>query len=363
MISTSQDANPNYLAKIVELKALRKHDNADRLQVATVDFQDVITGQDAKIGDLYVFFPLECQINYEFLKETDSFSSQLLNKDTTVKGYFDKNGRVRAVKLRGQKSMGYLAPLSTVEAFVGESLIDYVGCEFDTVGKILLCKKYVIQAREPRALRMGQKPRISRLVEGQVRLHVDTEQLRRNAFLIKPEDHISISYKTHGTSFWVAHVLVKKKLNIFLKFLRKLLPIQETEYDYVYGSRRVVKNEFETAQKAHFYNYDLWEEAKNELREFLPKGYTIYGEILGYTKDGAPIQVGYDYGCTQGTKRIQVYRITVTNADGNVLDLSSHQIKEFCERFGLEYVHLFFSGKPRICSLRLIPKITGMRNL
>ena len=67
MIKISKDANPNYLAKIVEIKNIRKHENADRLQIVTVDFQDVIVGMDAKEGDVYCFFPLECAINLDFL--------------------------------------------------------------------------------------------------------------------------------------------------------------------------------------------------------------------------------------------------------------------------------------------------------
>lgn len=48
MISISKEANKNYLCKVVKLENLRKHSNADRLQVATIDFQDVIIGMDAK---------------------------------------------------------------------------------------------------------------------------------------------------------------------------------------------------------------------------------------------------------------------------------------------------------------------------
>lgn len=32
MLTTSKEANPNYLAKVVQLKNLQKHPNADRLQ-------------------------------------------------------------------------------------------------------------------------------------------------------------------------------------------------------------------------------------------------------------------------------------------------------------------------------------------
>lgn len=347
MISISKESNPNYLAKVVELKGLRQHPNADRLQVATIDFQYVITDLYAKDGDVYVYFPLESQINEVFLSATNAFRDSTLNFDKEAKGFFEKNGRVRAVKLRGQKSMGYIVPARVIEEFANVPLLDHVGEEFDTIGEYLLCKKFVLKTREAREARAGKKPRISRLVEGQVRLHVDTENFRKSAFEINPEDLITVTYKTHGTSWWVANVKVKKSLNFFMKLVSKILPLETTEYDYVYGSRKVVKNEYETAGKEHFYDSDIWGEIKDDVKDFIPKGYTLYGEALGYTKSGAEIQKGYDYSCEQGKRRLQVYRITSTNEDGIVHDLSSLQVKEFCERFGLEYVHVFYHGKAK----------------
>lgn len=346
-LSISKDANPNYLAKVVELTNLQKHPNADSLQVAIIDFQEVITGMDAKDGDVYVFFPLECQINEEFLRATNSFRDAALNIDPEQKGFFEKKGRVKPVRLRGQRSMGYIVPVSIVALWAGVDETEMVpGTEFDTIADKLMCKKYVVYTREPRPLRQGKQPkRISRLVDGQVRLHVDTENLRKNMFEIQPTDIITITYKTHGTSFWVSHVLTKRKLSLLDRVAKMLgASIIEQEYDYVYGSRKVVKNEYETAERNHFYGEDIWGSIASDLKDFIPKGYTFYGEALGYTKNGGWIQKNYDYGTKQGERRIQIYRITSTNADGIVHDLSSTQVKEMCERFGLEYVHAFYHG-------------------
>lgn len=348
VISISENANPNYLAKIVELKDLRKHANADRLQVATIDFQNVIVGMNAKDGDCYAFFPLECKINAKLLSFTNSFRHKELNKDPEVAGFFEDNCRVRAVRLRGEKSMGYLIPLSIIEDYAKVNLHSYIGEEFDTIGEEKVLEKYVVFRKEPRDSRQGKKPRISRLVEGQVHLHVDTENFRKSAFELNPMDWITVTYKTHGTSWWVAHVLTKSKLGVLPRILRFLgIPIKEMEYDYIYGSRKVVKNEFETQGKQDFYDEDIWGKIKEDVKEFIPKGYTLYGEALGYTESGSPIQSKYDYGCEQGKKRLQVYRITFTNEDGIVSDLSSHQVEEFCQRFGLEYVYVFYKGRAK----------------
>lgn len=349
MISISENANKNYLAKIVQLKILHKHPNADRLQVAVIDFQNVITDLKAKESDLYVYFPVESQINYDFLSATNSFREKELNKDKEAQGFFEKRGRVKAVKLRGEKSMGYIVPLSQVEKFTGKDLKDYIGQEFDTIGDIKMVKKYVIRTKNLNSqIKKGKKPRISRLVDGQIHLHIDTENFRKNAYRVKPEDIISITYKLHGTSFWVGNVIVKKKLNIFYKFLRLIgIKIQNTEYDYIYGSRRVVKNEYETKKKEDFYGYDLWGEIKEDLKEFIPKGYTVYGECVGYTKEGSWIQKDYDYACEVGERKFYIYRITFTNEDGIVNNLSTTEVKQFCEQFNLNYVPLLYYGKAK----------------
>lgn len=240
----SKNFNPNYLAKIVKIKNLQKHPNADKLQMTMVDFNNVITGMDTKEGDLCVFFPLESVLNKEYLAFTNSFRKKEMNNDKEVAGFFEDKGRVKAVKLRGERSLGYIAPLKTVEDFTGVSLSEYVGEEFDMIGDILMCKKYVVPVRmSGQNIKNGKKPRVSRLIDGQVHLHVDTENLRREAYKIDPEDVIDVSYKLHGTSWWVGNMLVKRKLSLIEKILKKIgIKINETEYDILYGSRRIVKN-------------------------------------------------------------------------------------------------------------------------
>lgn len=349
MITISNEANKNYLAKIVELQNVKMHPDAHSLQTVDIDYQTVITGMNAKDGDIYVYFPIECTINKDFLAFTNSYRDASKNADPEKKGFFEDNGRVRAMRLRGEKSMGYIVPIADLEAFSGESgLVRFVGEEFDTIKNVKLLEKYVVKTKEPMAAKQGKKPNVSRLIDGQVHLHVDTENLRKNIHKIKPEDVISITYKTHGTSWWTGNLLVKKPLNWFEKLLQKLgVNVVDTEYDLVYGSRKVVKNKDLKDPKAkdHFYGYDLWEDIKNQVADSVPKNYTLYGEALGYTREGGFIQKDYDYGVPKGEMRIEVYRITVTNPDGLVTELSTSEIREFCEKRGLTPSHLFYQGR------------------
>lgn len=352
MLKISKEANPNYLAKIVQLDKLRKHENADRLQIAIIDFQPVITGMNAEEGDVYVYFPLESKINKDFLSFTNSFRDKGANMDKEQAGFFEDNCRVKAVRLRGEKSMGYLVPIAELEAFIGESgLVQYVNTEFDTIKGVKLLEKYVVKKKNSgHTAKQGKKPKTSRLVEGQVNLHVNTEHLVKNVHKLSPDDNISITYKTHGTSWWAGNLPVKKPLKWYERLLKGLgVNVVDTEYDLVYGSRKVVKNKHLEDPKAkdHFYGYDLWADIKDEVAEFIPKNYTLYGEALGYTKEGTYIQDKYDYRCPDEMFKLEVYRITVTNPDGLVTELSTEEIRQFCERAGLTPSHRFYQGTVR----------------
>ena len=107
-VSTS---NINYAAKICVIENIVKHPNADNLQLVAIDNETAIVNMSYKQGDLVIKFPLECTINKEFLSYSNAFENKDLNSDPTVKGFFNKHGRVRAINLRGTFCGCYLHPL------------------------------------------------------------------------------------------------------------------------------------------------------------------------------------------------------------------------------------------------------------
>ena len=46
----------------------------------------------------------------------------------------------------------------------------------------------------------------------------------------------------------------------------------------------------------------------------------------------------FSYGCNPGTSDIYVYRITMTNEDGIVIELPWEEVKLWCERLGVKHV-------------------------
>lgn len=361
MFNISEKANQNYLAKIVKINNIRKHANADRLLVSTIDGNDVITGADTKEGDVVIYFPLECAINKEYLAWSNSFEDKTLNADQTKKGFFNSKGRVRAVKLRGQPSMGYMVPvagflewLSLVEGKTVKVTEDLIGTEFSHFNERQICKKYVNmqqvfdkqkEAKEARQKKVVKKQ--SKLVDNQFRLHCDTPQLGRNIFKISPTDVIAITHKLHGTSGVFSKILCNKQLTWYQKVFKKVgIDIKDTVYDYVYSSRKVIKNQFYNDEKVNpgYYGEDVWGLVAKEYESFLQEGMTIYSEIVGFLPSGKAIQKDYDYGCEPTTYEKYIYRITTTTPNGTVNEWSTLQVQEWCKSKGLKAVPLYFYG-------------------
>lgn len=360
ILTTSEDANPNYLAQIVKLEKLEKHPNADRLLLATVNNQVVITGNTAKLGDLYVYFPVESQISEAFLSFTNSFESQENNRDPKKKGFVGKHRRIKMVKLREVFSEGYIVPAKDLVEFVKErykqnliiddNLINYC---FDTVGGELFINKFIVIATNPGVPKPKVKGDVkkyeTKLIPGQFAFHPDTENLKRNSFAVKPDDYISLTDKLHGCNFSVANVLVKRQLNWKERVAKKLgVKVQNKEYGMLYSSRAVLKGQyFDESKNAGYYKEDLWAVVAERLFPKLDKGITAYGEIVGFTSKGAYIQKPYDYGLPQGQLDYAVFKLTYTNEDGEVFVLSHEQTVEYCERKKIPMPQVHYYGKAK----------------
>ena len=105
---------------------------------------------------------------------------------------------------------------------------------------------------------------------------------------------------------------------------------------------KVIKNGYLNPTSGEgFYGEDIWGVVAKEIEHLIPKNWTLYGEILGYTESGSAIQGKYDYGCKVGEHKVYIYKISVVNTDGNVIFLTDRQIEEYCEKVGLLYKDTF----------------------
>lgn len=345
--------NVNYCATVVKLEKFAPLAGLDRLQAAFIFGNSVIVGKDAREGDVGLFFPVETQLSKEFLSQNNLIrkshcTAEFHNVDPEAAGFFEQQGRVKAIKFKGNKSEGFYIPLSSL-AYLDNLPTLTVGTSFDFIGDHEICRKYVPKMNPTRQSEArGRLPRLEdAVVEGQFRFHTDTENLRRNIHKIQPEDFISISAKWHGTSVVVSKSLVRNKLAWYEKLLKKIgVRIQESSYGLVYSSRRVIKGvNGKARQVASYYTSDVWGAVAQEVEDKIPDGFTLYGEIVGYTPDGKAVQPGYHYGCIGSGHRFLVYRVTYTNPSGYVVELPWLQMQDFCRRFGLEMVKTLYYGR------------------
>ena len=365
----SKNANVNYLAKVVRIENFKPHTDpaVTRLKCCVIDGFNIICGIDSEPG-LYIYFPTACCINPDFLRYANLYRHREMNNDPEQSGMFEDNGRVKAIRLRGELSEGFIIPAVMLENYiVSVTNVNYEaeeGIEFDSVeheGKTFwINKKYVPKnTRTPGTPgsggSKGKQPKgLDKLIENQFRFHYDTTLIKKCPNVIKPNDLISITEKIHGTSTIHARVLCKRELTWKQKIARWLTGYEFDDYDYLYSSRSVIKNRhYNKNVTGGFYGVDVWAEADKIIKPYLQKGMTIYAEIVGFLPNGGYIQKGYDYGCTMPMGgsyklgehfKVKVYRITMTNVDGIVHEFSAREVQQYCKNIGLDCVTEYYYG-------------------
>ena len=364
-----------YTGFVVKVEHLRKHSNADRLQIATFFGNDTIVGLDTKIGDIGVYFPVDGQLSERFCAVNDL----VRRKDENGKqagGYLDPEKRnIKALKLRGEKSDGLYMPITCLADFCKISDLK-IGDTIDTVNGELICQKYI-----PHKSRIPGAPGSKGVKKAKANIaptfyeHVDTAQLAYNLNAFKPGDTVQLTMKMHGTSGRTGYLpLVHTKQSWFDKLFHRHGKDYK-EYGYITGTRRVV---LDGKRSGGFYDSDDFRMAMAaKFENKLHKGEVVYYEIVGFQgPKGAPImsqvdnskvkdpeftkQYGstttFSYGCDQDSTYVEpvhdtgawypccevyVYRMTMVNEDGDVVEYSPTQIKERCEQMGVHTVMEF----------------------
>mgnify|MGYP001037728695 CR=1 FL=1 len=314
----------NNSAIVVCLKNVRPHPNADRLKLATVVGDQVIVGLDAKDGDVMIYFDSNLCLSSEYLRANNLYSSSELNQDTTKKGYFGSNGRVRAQKLRGEMSHGYVAPIDSLIACGAIKSYDEIdlqeGNEFTHVGGMEICRKYIVPQKvsgNQQCNKRTKSPKSEMFWK-----HWDTGHLLREGYRIPYDQYIYIEEKVHGSSGRTCHVLCPTNRPWWKVWVPK------EEWNVLSGTRRVDGIGGHLPQER--------KEIHDMLAPKLHKGEQVYYEIYGKSKSGKDIQNGFSYGCIGGEYRVMLYRVTITTPDGHCVDLSRDQVYSRAEELGLD---------------------------
>lgn len=354
-----------HVGYVVKVEKLRPHTNADRLQVATFFGNDTCVGLDVKIGDIGVYFPTDLQLDYDFCVQ-----NHLLRKlidGTPDKGYMDPNKRnVSTIKLRGEKSDGIYVNISDFDYCFDDDASKYlkIGDTISVVNGHSICQKYIPHSNK----RTGNPTEGNRTRKKKVPIaplfteHADTEQLAYNLGAFQVGDQIEITLKMHGTSQRTGYLPVFKgyKRSLWDKIMKRDgTPIYE--WGYVSGTRRTVLENFDGG----FYGSNLFRERHSKFFEGkLHKGEEVYYEVVGFTDTGAPIMASaankklndkafikqygetttFSYGCEAPQSELYVYRMTMTNEDGDVVEYSPDFMRYRCEQMGCKTVPVMWKG-------------------
>ena len=365
-----------YTAFITRIKNLRQHPNADRLQMGECFGNTVIVSMDYTDNQLGIYFPSDGQVSVEFADANNLLRKKDENGNN-IGGYMDESKRnVTAIKLRGEKSDGLFLPLKSLESF-GDITTLKEGDRIDTFNGHEICCKY-IPRRNHRSEHVynGNKTRKKKIdVAPLFTEHADTEQLAYNLAAFKAGDEIEITLKMHGTSQRTAYLPVFKgyKRTLWDKILRKEgTPIYD--WGYVSGTRRTVLENYEGG----YYGSNEFREQHSKFFEGkLWKGEEVYYEVVGFTHTGTPIMAScnnkklndkefikqygnetvFSYGCEPTGKAgvgiterdvpqsdIYVYRMTMTNEDGDVVEYTPDFMRYRCEQMGVKTVPVMWNG-------------------
>lgn len=342
-----ENKNPNYCATIVRIYNLVELEGLDNLVgMPTMGYQALMS-KDHNVGELGVLFTAETKLSDDFCYNNNLYRKEDLNKDKTAKGYLEYSGRVKALKLRGHVSSALFMPLSSL-SYLGVKATDFKeGDSFTHINGVEVCCKYVIKfPNEGKSNKVkGKTKRFSRIDALLFPEHQETDNYWRNIGNINDDDWVVVTDKLHGTSARFANTLVKRKLSWKDKIAKFFgIKIQETEYDTIAGSRRVIKDIKGSDNFNHFYDVDLWNHHLKLIQHLIPENWIIYGEIVGWSSHNKPIQKNYTYQIPTGKSVFYVYRISVINSKGLTVDLSWKQVKEFCKNNGLLCVPEIWQG-------------------
>ena len=351
-----------YCGYVTTIKSIRKHSNADRLQCIEVFGQNVIVDLSYCEGQKIVFFPTDGQLSEEFANDNNLVKKKD-EEGNNIGGYMDPNKRnITAIKLRGEKSEGLVLPIESLSKYTNiDKLTD--GEQITILNGHEICKKYIPNRQSQRNHGyVGNSKHKSKNVKETISYpyfdeHIDTSQLDYNLHAFKEGDIVYITRKLHGTSGRTQHSIevTKKKRHFILKKVFNLTDKETKQFKLVSGTRRTVLKKFDGG----YYGNDMFRKQWHDFFENkLPKGMCVYYEIVGWVNETTPImgkcnnklvkdktfekmygkETIFTYGCEPGVCDMYVYRITMTNEDGVVIELPTEETKMWCERLGCKFV-------------------------
>lgn len=217
---TIREDSINYAATIVSIDNLHPIPDKDMIQRTVIHGNNVIVSKSVKVGDIMVYFCSGTRLSEGYCYHNNLYTDKEKNIDVNAKpGYISpKQRRVKALKLAGVISDGFLMPVSSLDFMLRvedispqgrvtaqwSTLLDgsafKVGDTFTTINGADICEKYIVQVRNSNP--GGKAPARNKLegviLDNQLRFHPDTEHFAKNLHKFSENSKIVITRKLHG---------------------------------------------------------------------------------------------------------------------------------------------------------------------
>lgn len=230
------DDSKNYTAQVIKLPVKQKIEGLDNLVQVEVFGNNCLIGKDSPEDQLYLFFAAGTRLSTDFLKSNNLYRDSILNVKTDEKGFFEENGRVKAIKFHGTISSGFVIPITSLKnivAYFGKDIslkhIDELKehDQFNEIDGMEICRKYFVPVNQPAGSKGDKVAKINNqlvdlMIPNQFRFHDETTHLANNYQKLNDKDIIVITDKWHGSSCILSKVYINRKLNMLQKLFNKL---------------------------------------------------------------------------------------------------------------------------------------------
>lgn len=316
-----EEGGSTYKVPYTSILDIQPHNNAERLEVATVyGFQVIVSKGRYKVGDKTVYIPIDSIL-------PENLEKKLFPEDSKIKL---NNHRVRQIKIRGLASQGMLVNPDEISDLVNPK---YLQDEQD-LKKILNVKKYEppVKSVSLNAGQGGQRNKKNENPNFHKYNGLDNIKWFPNKF--NEQTMVVIQEKLHGTNARAsimpyAATSLKKKILQFLRLAPKV--------ENCYGSNNVEISAKSTYKG--FYGEDVYGSVFNKIDVFnkIKFGEAVYGEIIG-----PGIQKGYGYGLKEHA--FILFDVKVLQSDGKQKWLSPSEVKAFAIERGFQFVPVVYEG-------------------
>lgn len=333
--------NINYCWTVIEVKNLVELEWCDNVQWLPQFWNQAIVSKSVKVWDVWILFTTEVELSDEYCKMNNLYRHSYLNSNTEAKWYMEDNRRVKAMKFRWHTSSALFMPLESLSYINFDHSQLKVWDTFNEINWVEVCKKHVNKKNREFVWTPKQQRWYERINPKLIPEHLDSENYWRNENMLNDDDYITVTQKLHWTSVRLWNCQVTRPLKRWEKVINYFTKVDNTSWDTIWASRRVIKNWNIEEDNNHFYQNDVWKIVHDMYANTIPHWFVFYWEIV-WRDNQTPIQKWYTYNLPEWKLELYIYRIAHVNDQWISSDVSFDWLMKMCNISWLQHVPVLY---------------------